>query len=65
MDQQFNDGWINEKEAASLLSFHRQTMSNMRAKGIGPSYSKLGRACRYRLSDVIKWAESKKIEVKD
>lgn len=57
--------WINCKEAAQVLGLNRQTLANWRHFHRGPAYSKLGRSVRYRVSDLIRYAESRKIEVRD
>jgi hypothetical protein len=57
--------WISGKEASELLGLNRQTLANWRHLRRGPVYSKLGRSVRYRISDLVSFAESKRIEVKD
>ena len=57
--------WISGKEAAQLLGLNRQTLANWRHLRRGPIYSKLGRSVRYRISDLVSFAESKRIEVKN
>lgn len=61
MDQHY----ITEKEASDLLRLNRQTLANWRHLRRGPAYCKLGGAVRYRVSDLISYAESKRIDVKD
>lgn len=62
MDQ---ERWVNEKEAATMLGLHRQTLSNWRHVQRGPAYARFGRACRYRLADLMNYAQSKRVEVRD
>jgi len=57
--------YTSAKGAADILKLNEQTLANWRHLRKGPAYSKLGRAIRYRISDLISYAESKKIEVKD
>jgi len=53
--------WLTDQQVAGLLNMHVQSLRNWRFKGIGPEYSKLGRAVRYNFSDVLKFAETRKV----
>ena len=58
--------WITDKEAAAILGMARQSLANWRAQRRGPVYSVIGRrSIRYRLSDLIRFAESRKVEIRD
>jgi len=57
--------WANEKEVSKISSFAVQSLRNFRHQGRGPSYSKIGRAVRYRISDVIEFMESRKVSLRD
>jgi hypothetical protein len=57
--------WANEKEVSKISSFAIQSLRNFRHQGRGPSYSKIGRAVRYKVSDVIAFLESKKVLPRD
>jgi len=57
--------FVSDKEAAALYSMNRQSLANWRAQGKGPPYVKLGRAVRYKVSDLVSFAEKKKVEVRD
>jgi len=46
------DRLITEKEVQTLLSLGESTVQQWRMYGKGPKFVKLGRAVRYRLSDV-------------
>lgn len=52
---------IDEKRAAEYLGISPKTLQGYRVKGGGPEYRKIGeRSVRYKVADLIKWAESKK-----
>ena len=60
------DQWVDDREAAKILGFRNvQTLRNWRFQGRGPSYSKMGRSVRYKVSDLVSFAESRKIEPRD
>jgi hypothetical protein len=46
-------------ELAKRWSMSPITLSNWRQKGIGPSYTKIGRVVIYRLQDVLSYEQSK------
>lgn len=39
---------LNTREAAAYLRLRPQTLHEWRSRGVGPRYTKLGRAVRYR-----------------
>ncbi len=54
-----NDFWhqyINERTAASFIGFTTAFLQNLRYRGGGPPYSKIGRQVRYRRRDIEAWA---------
>jgi len=55
------DRYINDVEAAKLLSASPQTLRNWRFLGKGPDYSKKGRMVRYSLKSLISFMESGRI----
>ncbi len=58
--------WVDDREAAEILGFKNvQTLRNWRHEQRGPAYSKLGRSVRYKVSDLIEFAESRKVRVDD
>ncbi len=48
---------LTESDAAETLKFTRNTLRKWRREGRGPRYKRLGRAIRYRLRDLLTWAE--------
>lgn len=52
----------NEVAAATQLS--NTQIRELRRRGEGPAFSKIGRAVRYRRKDVEAWIEAQKVEVK-
>jgi predicted DNA-binding transcriptional regulator AlpA len=46
---------LKEREAASALNLSIRTLRNWRVLGRGPPFLKLGRAVRYRRSDIEVW----------
>jgi len=55
------DRYVNDVEAAKLLSASPQTLRNWRFLGKGPAYSKKGRMVRYSLKSLIGFMESGRI----
>jgi predicted DNA-binding transcriptional regulator AlpA len=53
------DQYINDDDGARLLGISRSYLRQMRVKGNGPVYVKLGAAVRYRAGDLIAWAKSR------
>jgi hypothetical protein len=53
--------WLTEKQASELIAMSVHWFRKKRIEGGGIAYSKIGRACRYRRTDVIAWMESRKI----
>jgi predicted DNA-binding transcriptional regulator AlpA len=53
---------LKDTEAAEMLGLHPQTLRNMRCKGEGPAYHKLGKAVRYLEKDLLAYLEKRKIE---
>jgi len=43
---------LNQKELAELWGISTKTLEAWRAKGVGPSYKKLGNNIRYTRSDI-------------
>ena len=44
---------LTERQAASHLNLKTKTLQAWRVRGDGPKYLKLGKAVRYRLSDLL------------
>ena len=46
---------LTEREAAAYLRTTSRTLRNLRRKGGGPAYARVGRTIIYRLVDLQKW----------
>ncbi|MCX5213000.1 helix-turn-helix domain-containing protein [Kitasatospora sp. NBC_00240] len=59
------DEWLTPREAAELTRLSVGTLANLRWRGTGPEFRKLGdgrsSAVRYRRSIVEKWIDSQTI----
>jgi predicted DNA-binding transcriptional regulator AlpA len=51
--------FMTEREVAQLLNRSVKTLRNDRSLGRGPKFVKLGRAVRYRPSDVLEYVNSR------
>jgi len=49
---------LTESQAAQLLQISIRTLQAWRLRRSGPPYVQLGRAVRYRRSDLMGWIES-------
>jgi hypothetical protein len=56
------DRYVNDVEAAQILSVSPQTLRNWRFLGRGPAYSKRGRMCRYKVADLLYFMDSGRID---
>jgi predicted site-specific integrase-resolvase len=56
------DHFVNDVEAAKILSVSPQTLRNYRHLGHGPAYSKRGRMVRYRVQDLLEFMASGRID---
>ncbi len=56
-----NSDWITEVQASDITSMSVHWFRKKRMVGDGIPYSKIGRACRYRRTDVVEWMESRQI----
>ena len=54
------DRFFTPKQLAAYLGSSVSALSQYRAQGTGPEYYKIGRAVRYRLSEVNEWLEQQK-----
>lgn len=59
---ELQDRFVNDVEAAKILSVSPQTMRNYRHLGKGPAYSKRGRMVRYRVSDLMAFMAAGRID---
>lgn len=51
------DRLLKQKEVAEWIGTSEAWMEQCRFRGIGIPYIKMGRACRYRASDVQHWID--------
>jgi hypothetical protein len=58
------DLFVNDVEAAKLLSVSPQTLRNWRFLGKGPPYYRRGRLVRYNFSDLLAYMDEGRIEPK-
>jgi hypothetical protein len=56
------DFFVNDVEAAKILSCSPQTLRNYRHLGKGPIYSKRGAMVRYRVVDLLDYMAAGRIE---
>lgn len=49
--------YVDDRDLAQLTPIKRVTWQQMRARGTGPPWYRLGRRCIYRLADVRAWIE--------
>ena len=50
--------YVNEREASKILDVSPRRLQSWRVSGSGPAFHKFGQAVRYRLSDLLAWAEA-------
>jgi excisionase family DNA binding protein len=53
--------FLNDVEAAKLLTLSAKTLRTWRQQGKGPAYRKLGGAVRYYEADLIEWADAGRV----
>lgn len=51
------DRLLKQKEVAEWIGMSEAWMEQCRFRGTGIPYIKMGRACRYRASDVQRWLD--------
>jgi len=56
------DAYINEKQAHATTGLALSTLRNNRWLGRGIPFYKIGKAVRYKLSDVLNYMERHRIE---
>ena len=52
------DSLVTEVQAAKFLNISIRTLQAWRIKLVGPRFVRVGRAIRYRRSDLIAWIEA-------
>lgn len=57
------EGYLTPKELALRWkgTITEKTLANWRSQGDGPTYTKIGGRVMYRVVDVLKWEESRRI----
>lgn len=57
------EGYLTPKELAFRwkCTITEKTLANWRSQGDGPTYTKIGGRVMYRVADVVKWEESRRI----
>ena len=53
--------WLDTKQAAKYLGVHFDTMRRFRRMGGGPPFTRIGRAVRYRSTDLDRWMEERSV----
>jgi predicted DNA-binding transcriptional regulator AlpA len=53
--------WINEKQVSEVTGIAVQTLRNWRQLRRGFPYSKVGRAVRYAVQDVMEFMEARRV----
>ena len=57
------DRWLSRVEAAAYLGLAPQSLAHdVVTRKLGVPYAKFGNLARYRLSELIAWAEQQKVE---
>lgn len=56
--QTATDRLLHQKEVKEILNLADSTLEQWRLKGVGPKFVKLGRAVRYRMSDIQTYISS-------
>ena len=57
--------YLNEKQVSEMTGRALSTLRNERFLGKGMPYIKIGKSVRYRLDEVVKFMESKRVETVD
>jgi hypothetical protein len=59
---QFADRWVEQEEASDILEISPKGLEQDRYVGVlGIPYYKFGTRVRYRLSELIQWAEARRV----
>jgi len=56
-----NEQYLSPKTTAEILSTSVQRLANLRSKGFGPAYSKIGSAIRYSRTDIDLFMEANRV----
>jgi hypothetical protein len=60
--EQVRDRFVNDVEAAKIISSSPQTLRNWRHIGRGPVYHKLGRMIRYSVQDLLDFMAAGRVD---
>ena len=52
-----SDKYLKPSEAAELLRSSKSTLAKLRLSGAGPTFVRIGKAIRYRQSDLHRWMD--------
>ena len=53
---------MNEQETAEFLGLELATVRDWRVRKIGPVYCKFGRAVRYPMDEILKYAQRSRVQ---
>lgn len=53
--------YMTDRQVAACVGMSPQTFRQMRCDGEGPPFITVGRAVRYRWSDVVTWFDARKV----
>jgi predicted DNA-binding transcriptional regulator AlpA len=56
---------INEHEASRYCGLSRDYLRKARARNRGPAFLKIGKAVRYRISDLDAWLSAKRVSTRE
>ncbi len=57
--------FLTERDAARYVCMSVHFLRQARVKGYGPSYARLGRSIRYRLSDLESWLSQRIVRTRE
>ena len=57
--------FIRDRELAQELSLAPQTLAIWRHRGVGPAFTKIGRACWYKRADIEAWLATRHRQPKE
>jgi hypothetical protein len=56
------DRYVTAAEASTIVGYKEQTLANWRFRGVGPCYTKRGNSIRYKISDLMDFMASGRID---
>jgi len=54
--------FVNAAEASTIVGYKPQTLANWRFRGVGPPYTKRGNSIRYKISDLLDFMDSGRVD---